>query len=109
MRRAFALPANRAKSSGEHSPAGLRMGICASFKNRDFMFGLAVLFQIITLPVEFNASARALRILTDSGMLMEEETRQASTGFTGSSPDLCGGGNRFCSSAFPPADTFWRT
>ena len=42
-----------------------------------FMFGLAVLFQIITLPVEFNASARALRILTDSGMLMEEETRQA--------------------------------
>ena len=41
------------------------------------MFSLAVLFQLVTLPVEFNASSRALRILSDSGMLMEEETRQA--------------------------------
>lgn len=41
------------------------------------MFSLVVLFQLVTLPVEFNASSRALRILSDSGMLMEEETRQA--------------------------------
>lgn len=36
-------------------------------------FSLAVLFQIITLPVEFNASGRAIRILGESGMLYPEE------------------------------------
>ena len=38
-----------------------------------FAFSAAVLFQIVTLPVEFNASGRALRILSDSGMLYPEE------------------------------------
>ena len=36
-------------------------------------FSAAVLFQIVTLPVEFNASRRALRILDDSGILTSEE------------------------------------
>ena len=36
-------------------------------------FSLAVLFQIVTLPVEFNASNRAIRILGGSGMLYDEE------------------------------------
>lgn len=36
-------------------------------------FSLAVLFQIITLPVEFNASRRAIRILGDTGMLRQDE------------------------------------
>lgn len=36
-------------------------------------FALSVLFQIVTLPVEFNASGRAIRILGDSGMLYPEE------------------------------------
>ena len=36
-------------------------------------FSLAVLFQIVTLPVEFNASGRALRILSETGMLQSEE------------------------------------
>ncbi len=36
-------------------------------------FSLAVLFQIVTLPVEFNASSRALAILGDTGMLQSEE------------------------------------
>lgn len=39
------------------------------------MFSLAVLFQIVTLPVEFNASGRALKLLGDNGMLYEEEVR----------------------------------
>ena len=39
-------------------------------------FALGTLFQIVTLPVEFNASARAVRILGDSHMLMEEELQQ---------------------------------
>lgn len=38
-----------------------------------FAFSLAVLFQIITLPVEFNASRRAVQILGGSGMLYGEE------------------------------------
>lgn len=41
------------------------------------LFIFAVAFQIVTLPVEFNASSRALRILTASGLLYEEEVSQA--------------------------------
>lgn len=37
----------------------------------------AVLFQIVTLPVEFNASRRALAILGSSGLLYEDEVQQA--------------------------------
>lgn len=37
------------------------------------LFCLAVLFQLVTLPVEFNASSRALRVLEDTGMLAETE------------------------------------
>lgn len=36
-------------------------------------FSAAVLFQLVTLPVEFNASGRALRILGDTGILSEQE------------------------------------
>ncbi len=32
------------------------------------LFGAAVLFQLVTLPVEFNASSRAIAALSDSGM-----------------------------------------
>lgn len=41
------------------------------------MFSMAVLFELITLPVEFNASGRALTILSDSGMLYPDETAGA--------------------------------
>lgn len=36
-------------------------------------FSLAVLFQLITLPVEFNASNRAITILDNTGMLRGDE------------------------------------
>lgn len=39
-----------------------------------WVFALAVLFQLVTLPVEFNASGRALAMLGDYGMLGQEET-----------------------------------
>lgn len=32
-----------------------------------------MLFQIVTLPVEFNASSRAVRILGDTGILSGQE------------------------------------
>ncbi len=38
-----------------------------------FLFSFAVLFQFVTLPVEFNASSRAVAILGDSGMVTSEE------------------------------------
>lgn len=37
------------------------------------LFSLGMIFQIITLPVEFDASNRALEILKDSGMLRGDE------------------------------------
>lgn len=40
-----------------------------------WVFALAVLFQVVTLPVEFNASGRALAMLGDYGMLEQDETR----------------------------------
>ena len=39
------------------------------------MFSFAVLFQLVTLPVEFNASKRALNMIAGTGMLTEEESR----------------------------------
>ena len=38
-------------------------------------FALAVLFQLVTLPVEFNASARAVAKIGQYGLLTEEETK----------------------------------
>ena len=36
-------------------------------------FSMAVLFQLVTLPVEFNASSRAIKILERTGILGHEE------------------------------------
>lgn len=38
-----------------------------------FAFSLALIFQLVTLPVEFNASLRAIRILSEGNLLTEEE------------------------------------
>lgn len=42
------------------------------------LFGFVVLFQIITLPVEFDASRRALRILKEKQLLIGGEIKGAS-------------------------------
>ena len=47
-------------------PALMEIGIIA--------FSLAVLFQIITLPVEFDASKRAIKLLNIGNMLSNQET-----------------------------------
>lgn len=52
-------------------PALYWIGIC--------MIAAAALFAIVTLPVEYNASRRALAWLTDSGTLHGEEVYQART------------------------------
>jgi len=38
-------------------------------------FSLAVLFQLVTLPVEFDASSRAVKILGTTGILGDEELK----------------------------------
>ena len=40
------------------------------------MFSLSVLFQLVTLPVEFNASSRAVRLLDENGILVGQEVGQ---------------------------------
>ena len=54
---------------GDSSVLLINIGILA--------FSLAVLFQLVTLPVEFNASGRAIRILADTGMMQGEEIKAA--------------------------------
>ena len=53
----------------------LLLGLSQTFTNIGVaLFSLGVLFQIITLPVEFNASSRALKMLEGYGILGAEET-----------------------------------
>lgn len=60
------------------------IGILLSFVGQAFIyvayfgvacFSLCALFQLITLPVEFNASRRALSIIKNCGMFSREEVR----------------------------------
>lgn len=41
------------------------------------LFSVAVLFQLVTLPVEINASGRALKLLNADGILAPQEVRGA--------------------------------
>lgn len=41
------------------------------------LFSASVIFQIVTLPVEFNASSRALKVLESTGILYENEVKGA--------------------------------
>ena len=54
-------------------------------------FSLAVLFQLVTLPVEFNASARAVAKIEQYGLLGGDETKGCKKVLTAASHDLCGG------------------
>lgn len=41
------------------------------------LFSVVVLFQLVTLPVEFNASSRALKLLEARGILYDKEVDEA--------------------------------
>lgn len=53
------------------------------------LFCAALLFQIVTLPVEFNASARALRMLDETGIMGRGNSGNKES-IKSSSHDLCG-------------------
>ena len=57
--------------------AGLIFGIKILVPIGIVLFSAAVLFQLVTLPVEFNASSRALQILEGNGMLASGEMKGA--------------------------------
>lgn len=54
---------------GMFSDALVYLGIAA--------FGLSLVFQLVTLPVEFNASRRAMAAIENANLLTEEEQRGA--------------------------------
>lgn len=56
---------------------GLFMGIRSLVETGIILFASVVFFQLITLPVEFNASNRALAILESKGVLYDDELRGA--------------------------------
>lgn len=40
-------------------------------------YAMAVVFSVVTLPVEFNASSRAVAVLTDRGIVTTDESKHA--------------------------------
>ncbi len=52
---------------------GLIMGSFGVLKIGILLFALTLAFQVVTLPVEFNASGRALRVLKSRGLLYDRE------------------------------------
>ena len=56
---------------------GLFLGITPLLHIGIALFSLAVLFTVITLPVEFDASKRAIRALAHGGYLTDEEVTGA--------------------------------
>lgn len=56
---------------------GLILGMTKLALAGAMLFGLVLVFQLVTLPTEFNASSRALKIMYNMGMLESEELRGA--------------------------------
>jgi len=57
--------------------AGMFLGFKGLTTLGILLFSGVVIFQLITLPVEFDASTRALNILRSRGILYGDETKQA--------------------------------
>ncbi len=55
---------------------GLILGNPYFLKAGIVLFSLSVLFYLVTLPVEFNASRRAIRLLRESGILESSEIKK---------------------------------
>lgn len=66
------------------SSVGFTVAILGYFMGLDIivnigviLFAAVVLFQLITLPVEFNASSRAIKVIGETNMLYEDEIPKA--------------------------------
>ena len=56
---------------------GIALGLVGLARIGVFLFSFVLLFQLITLPVEFNASSRAIAILDQQEMLVGSEVAGA--------------------------------
>ena len=66
------------------SSAGIYLAIIGYFLGYSILvnigivlFAFVVLFQLVTLPIEFNASSRAIKVIDETGLLDAEEQRGA--------------------------------
>lgn len=66
------------------SSAGVFLAIIGYFLNFGLLvdigiilFSAVVVFQLVTLPIEFNASSRAIKVIDSRGMLYDEEVPKA--------------------------------
>lgn len=57
--------------------AGVFLGMMQLASLGVIFFAVAVLFQLVTLPVEFDASGRALKQIVSLGIVQENEQKQA--------------------------------
>lgn len=55
--------------------AGLLFGLTGLAWVGVAFFGVTVVFMLLTLPVEFDASRRGLKLLEQSGLMVTEEDR----------------------------------
>ncbi len=57
--------------------AGYVMGFHPLVSIGLMLYSLIAIFQFVTLPVEFNASSRAIKAIEEQGLLYEDETQSA--------------------------------
>lgn len=77
--RSVLVPAAQIGSTGSYIIfiAGFMLGATAMMKLGVLLFSMVVLFSIITLPVEWNATARAKRLMVRSGIVSQSEQGSA--------------------------------
>jgi Zn-dependent membrane protease YugP len=56
--------------------AGIILNISGLLWLGVFFFGLMVVFSLLTLPVEFDASRRGINLLSEAGLLSSSEDRR---------------------------------
>ena len=56
---------------------GLILGYAGIAQIGVILFAAVLIFQLVTLPVEFNASSRAIRVLGGANILYEDEVGAA--------------------------------
>ncbi|QNU65601.1 zinc metallopeptidase [Ruminiclostridium herbifermentans] len=78
LRSSLVPVANIGSSAGPYiAVLGLFLGMPVIINIGLLMFAAAILFYLITLPVEFNASSRAIAALDSSGFLVGKELKSA--------------------------------
>lgn len=76
--RGFLLPAVRVSPMISYGllMAGFIFNMVGAIYLGIFFFGITVLFSVLTLPVEFDASRRGLKLLADAGLMTSVEDQK---------------------------------